>query len=150
MDQWIRRAVESDLCRMAEILVFSKRSNYRCIFHNDAFSFGELQVVNVMEEYRKNPEKLERTWVYDDEFVKGLIQIKKQEIETFYVEPLLTNEGIGGKLMDFAINKFNVNTLWVLEKNKRARVFYERKGFYVTEKKRLEEGTTEYLLEMKR
>ena len=39
----IRRANKSDWSRIAEILVFVKRMKYRSIFHNDAYSFGELQ-----------------------------------------------------------------------------------------------------------
>ena len=41
----IRPAIPEDASRIAEILVFSKRTNYRSIFHNDAYSFGELQVL---------------------------------------------------------------------------------------------------------
>ncbi len=47
----IRRATAQDLSRIAEILVFVKRIKYRPIFRNDAYSFGELQVLSVAEEY---------------------------------------------------------------------------------------------------
>lgn len=45
----IRQATVSDCSRIAEILVFVKRVNYRPIFQNDAYSFGELQVLTVAE-----------------------------------------------------------------------------------------------------
>ena len=51
----IRIATEKDLSRIAEILVFVKRINFRPIFRNDAYSFGELQVLSVAEEHR-NPD----------------------------------------------------------------------------------------------
>ena len=35
----IRQATKKDASRIAEILVFSKRVNYRRIFENDAYSF---------------------------------------------------------------------------------------------------------------
>lgn len=38
----IRRATIDDISRIAEILVFVKRMNYRPIFQNDDYSFGEL------------------------------------------------------------------------------------------------------------
>ncbi|WP_416326285.1 hypothetical protein [[Eubacterium] hominis] len=38
----IRKAKQEDISRIAEILVFTKRLNYRSIFHNDHYSFGEL------------------------------------------------------------------------------------------------------------
>ena len=51
--------------------------------------------------------------------------------------------------MAFAIEQ-NCRYLWVLEKNTDARRFYERHGFAVTGKRKLQEGTTEYIVEMKR
>ena len=146
----IRKAVPGDLCRIGEILVFSKRLNYRPIFHNDAYSFGELQVVNVMREYETQPERLEKTWVWDDGFVKGLIQIGGQEIETLYVDPFFTSGGIGGQLLDFAVRQFGTGTLWVLEKNEKARQFYRRHGFSLTGERVPEPETPEYLLKMHR
>ena len=40
--------------------------------------------------------------------------------------------------------------LWALEKNVNALRFYERHGFFRTGMKKLEEGTTEYLLRLER
>lgn len=55
--QWeitmIRRATIDDISRIAEILVFVKRMNYRPIFQNDDYSFGELQVFTVAKKYKK-------------------------------------------------------------------------------------------------
>ena len=47
----IRKATLKDLSRIAEILVFVKRLMYRSIFHNDDYSFNELQVTKVVEKY---------------------------------------------------------------------------------------------------
>ena len=60
----IRKVEAKDLCRIAEILVFSKRLNYRPIFHNDEYSFGELQVVNVMKEYGVKDYRTITYWMY--------------------------------------------------------------------------------------
>ena len=68
----IRKAKKKDLSRIAEILVFVKRIKYRPIFQNDDYSFGDLQVIKIAEEY-SNPEKLDNIWVYDDGIVKGMI-----------------------------------------------------------------------------
>lgn len=146
----IRKATERDLSRIAEILVFSKRINYRSIFHNDDYSFGELQVANVMRAYEAHPDRLEKVWVYDDGLVKGLIQIGGKEIETLYVEPFFTSDGIGAQLMQFAISRFDADTLWVLEKNPRAQKFYQKHGFTFTGEKTHEPETPEYLLRMSR
>ena len=39
----IRKATIKDISRIAEILVFVKRMNYRSIFNDDSVSFGEIQ-----------------------------------------------------------------------------------------------------------
>ena len=145
----IRKATIHDLSRIAEILVFVKRINFRPIFQNDAYSFGELQVLSVAEEYR-DPELLEHVWVYDDGIVKGLIHLEGEEIQKLYVDSFFQNEGIGGELIEFAKEKFSARYLWAIEKNVGAIRFYERHGFYQTGTKKLEEGTTEYLVLLER
>ncbi len=146
----IRRAVVTDASRIAEILVFTKRMNYRRIFRNDKVSFGEIQVYPLAKEYIEKPEKLEHIWVYEDDFVKGMIHIEGTGIEELYVDTFFENQGIGGRLITFAIEKYDCDHLWVLEKNDDARRFYEKYGFAVTGFKHFEEGTTEYIVEMKR
>ena len=146
----IRRATISDASRIAEISIFTKRINYRSIFHNDKVSFGEMQVYSLAKEYIDNPEKLEGIWVYEDEFVKGFINLDGTGITELYVDSFFENQGIGGKLVDFAIENYNSDHLWVLEKNTKARRFYGRYGFADTGNKRLENGTMEYIVELKR
>lgn len=146
----IRKAAAKDASRLAEILIFTKRMNYRKIFHNDKVSFGEMQVYSLAQDYIANPEKLETIWVYDDEFVKGMIHIEGNDLIELYVDSFFQNEGIGAKLIAFAIQKFNIHNLTVLEKNTSAIRFYQRHGFSLTQERTLEEGTTEYLVKMKR
>ena len=85
-----------------------------------------------------------------DRAVKGIIHIENQEIKKLFVEPVLQGNGIGSKLLTYAIEKYNANTLWALEKNVRAIRFYERHGFQITTDKKLEEDTTEYLIRLER
>ncbi len=145
MAQNIRKAVFQDLSRIAEILVFVKRMNYRPIFKNDSYSFGELQVLSVAEAYAL-PDIFNHIWVYDDGIVKGMIRIEGKEIRELYVDSFFQNQGVGAELIEFAQKEFSVDFLWALEKNTDAIRFYERHGFHRTETKRLEEGTTEYLI----
>lgn len=144
----IRRATAEDASRIAEILVFTKRMNYRRIFQNDKVSFGEIQVYPLAKEYIENPGKLVNIWVYEDEFVKGMIHLEGSGIAELYVDSFFENQGIGGRLITFAIEEKNCDHLWVLEKNADARRFYETYGFTVTGEKQLQEGTEEYLVEM--
>ncbi len=147
---YIRKAGIQDSSRLAEILIFTKRMNYREIFHNDKISFGEMQVYPLAQDYITNPEKLENIWVYDDEFVKGMIHIEGRKLIELYVDSFFQNEGIGAKLIEFAIQTFNVQNLFVLEKNIGAIRFYQRHGFSLTHERQIEEGTTEYIVKMER
>lgn len=146
----IRKAKQEDISRIAEILVFTKRMNYRSIFKNDAYSFGELQVLSVAQEYLDNPKALVGVWVYYDDFVKGFIHVENKEVKQLYVDCFFENQGIGGQLIEFAVRNFDVRYLWVLEKNERAILFYERHGFHYKDKWQYEEGTTERLLKVER
>ena len=51
----IRKATIQDASRIAEILVFTKRVNYRSIFHDDKVSFGEMQVYPLAKQYLDEP-----------------------------------------------------------------------------------------------
>lgn len=144
----IRKASVQDISRIAEILVFVKRINFRPIFQDDSFSFGELQVLSVAKEYAA-PEILDNIWVYDDGIVKGLIHIEGTEIKELYVDSFFQGQGIGAKLIEFAKSAFSVKFLWAIEKNTGAIRFYERHGFHKTDTKKLEEGTEEYLIMLK-
>lgn len=146
----IRHAVIADASRIAEILIFAKRMNYRKIFKNDSVSFGEMQVYPLAKRYIDNSDELDRIWVYDDEFVKGMIHIEGKQIVELYVDTFFENQGIGSRLIKYAIEKQDCDYLWVLEKNVKAINFYQRHGFVITEERKYEEGTTEYVVKMKR
>lgn len=146
----IRKASAQDISRIAEILIFTKRMNYRPIFQNDKVSFGEMQVFPLAKDYIDNPEKLTNIWVYDDEFVKGILHAEGQELMELYVDSFFQNEGIGSKLIKFAVDRLDVRYLNVLEKNTKAIRFYQRHGFVLTQEKQLEQGTDEYVVKMKR
>ena len=141
----IRKATKDDCVRIAEIEVFNYRLNFYPIFRDDEFYFDELQVSNRMEAFKT---VFENIWVYDDGVVKGFIQVDSQEIKKLFVEPVLQGNSIGSELLLFAVEACNANHLWALEKNLRAIHFYERHGFCVTDEKKLEEDTTEYLVKL--
>ncbi len=104
----------------------------------------------VARQLQENPKQLREIWVYEDDFVKGLIRVREQKVVRLYVDSFFAGQGVGGKLLDFAVERFHVNHLWVLEKNQRAIVFYGRHGFQYSGVWKYEEGTTERLLWMSR
>ena len=143
----IRQAGQEDVERIAEILVFNYRLNFYPIFRDDGFYFEELTVMKQKENYVN---ALDSIWVYDDGVVKGFIQIENAEVKKLFVEPALQGNSIGAKLLEYAIAESNVNFLWALEKNTKAIAFYKRHGFDITNDKKYEEDTTEFLVRMER
>ena len=134
----VRKASMQDVSRIAEIIVFGKRVAYRPIFNNDVVSFNELQVINLIEEYRSNPALVDNMLVYDDGIIKGVINriFKDDSVEIceFYIEPFFKGNGIGKELiwqviLEARTSKKNKIFLWVIEDNLSARKFYENNGF---------------------
>lgn len=147
METNIRKADRKDLARIAEILVFNYRLYFYPIFKADEYYFDELQVPSLMEKFET---ELDSLYVYDDGVVKGFIKIEGTYIARLFVEPVLQNGSIGSRLLEYAMKEHHADHLWALEKNIKAIRFYERHGFVATGEKKLEEGTSEYLILLRR
>lgn len=146
----IRKARIDDLSRIAEIYIFNNRVNYFPIFKDEGFSFGELQVISLADNYFKKNEIINNIYVFDDGLIRGFIQMNKTEICKLYVDTFFQGKGIGDKLIKYAIKECYADNLWALEKNTRAITFYQKHGFHLTGKKKFEEDTTEYLVKLER
>lgn len=147
----IRLANIDDYGRVAEILVFNNRKYFYPIFKDINYSFKEFNVLDNYE-WLVNDEKIKNSlYVYDDKgIIKGFIIVDSNEVIKLYVDTFFQNEGIGGKLLKFAIKDHQANHLWALEKNTNGIRFYNRYGFFFKGNKKLEEDTTEYLIELVR
>ena len=143
MGSFVRKANMNDLSRIAEIQVFNYRLFFYPIFKSDDYYFNELSVPSLVKKYESG---LDSLYVYDDGVVKGFIKIEGSYIARLFVEPVLQNASIGSQLLEYAIKEHNADHLWALEKNSRAIRFYERHGFTVTGEKKPEDGTSEYLV----
>ncbi len=146
----IRRAAAGDLSRVAEIYVFNNRINFFPIFGDESFSFDQLQVVPLADCYFKQPAVLNNLYVYDDGIIRGFVQVDGSELCKVYVDPFFQRKGIGEALVEYAVRELHADHLWALEKNTQALSFYRRHGFVPTGEKKLEEGTTEYLVVLKK
>ena len=144
---FVRRANRDDLSRIAEIQVFNYRLYFYPIFKSDEYYFDELRVPALMKEYES---ALDSLYVYDDGVVKGFIKIEGTYIAKLFVEPVLQNASIGSQLLEYAVREHGADHLWALEKNEKAIRFYERHGFAATGEKKAEEGTSEYLVLLRR
>lgn len=152
----IRPAEKRDIARIAEILIFAKRTAYREIFRNDQVSFGEMQVVSLAREYEETEHSLDQVWVFDDGIVKGMMRWgtlrdgqESLELKELYVDPFFQGKGIGKKMMSYFLleagkKKVDRVFLWVLEDNRRARHFYETFGCAVQDERTKYPGTDQY------
>ena len=147
---YVRQAETGDASRIAEIFVFVRREKFFPIFQYEPYSFGELQVLPVAREYLDSPGRLQDVLVYDDGIVRGFLEMDGGEIKHLYVESFFRGQGIGGALLEQAVQARGASWLWALEKNPDAIRFYERHGFALTGERVLEEDTEEYLLRMER
>jgi len=95
----IRKAIIDDLSRVAEIYVFNNRINFFPIFKDESFSFGELQVVSLVNNYFKKDEIIKNIYVFDSGLIKGFIQMNETEICKLYVDIAFQSEGIGEYLV---------------------------------------------------
>ena len=82
----IRKAGQDDLSRIAEIFVFNNRVNYFPIFKDEEFSFGELQVVSLVNGYFGRDDVREHLYVCEDKVIKGFLQVNEREICKLYVD----------------------------------------------------------------
>lgn len=148
--KYIRHAESRDISRLAEILIYTKRMTYRPIYQNDKVSFGEMQVLPLAKELTESKDLLDTYWVYDDEFVKGLIRIVNDQVAELYVDTFFVRQGIGKALLEFAVEKKGAGYLWVLEKNSNAISFYLQNGFMLSDEREIVDGTSEYVVKMVR
>lgn len=146
--RFLRPAAERDAARIAEIIVFNNRVNYRPIFGDDGYSFGDMQTPTVMRDYMAGAGRIENITVYDDGVVKGFMWLSDGELKKLYVDTFFQSEGIGAALLERAGDA--ARFVWVLEKNYGARRFYERFGFRPTGERMREEDTIEYLIKLER
>lgn len=141
----IRKSIETDLARIAEISVFTKRVAYRLIFNDDAFSFNVLTVPGVMDVLRMS---LNAIWVWEDSgIVKGFVHIEGDELKELYVDWFFQGDGIGTELLRFAVSR-GCTFLWVLEHNEHAIRFYEKNGFYSTGEMIAWNDTGQFIIKM--
>lgn len=134
----LRKAGNMDISRIAEILIFTKRTTYRPIFKNDNVSFNEMQVLKEIEKLSQ-PSALDNIYVYDDGIVKAMVKIEdigeKTKVSEFFVDPFFQGEGIGTRILNNVIEKSKEVFLYVLDKNERAIRFYVKMGFKYTGEK---------------
>ena len=77
--------------------------------------------------------------------------INHQMLEMLFIAAKNRGQGIGKQLLNYGVEKFNINELAVNEQNPQAKGFYEHMGFKVYKRTELDEQGKPYpLLYMRR
>ena len=126
-----------------------------------------IKVEDFEQGWKHNISKKERTnliWVTENDKAVGFVSFGKSydkagkiqtEIYGIYVHPNHWGKGIGYQLMKNAVSKISVEEnsngviLWVMTKNTASRNFYERFGFFPTNKTRISKRNNEPFEEIK-
>lgn len=82
--------------------------------------------------------------------VLGFIGVANKKIEMLFLDPIYFGQGLGQKLLNFAVTELNADTLDVNEQNTRALKFYQKFGFETFERTDKDDQGRNYpLLRMK-
>lgn len=70
----------------------------------------------------------------NDDLVLGFIGVADQKIEMLFLDPKYFGQGLGQKLLSFAVSELNADKLDVNEQNIKALKFYQKFGFETFER----------------
>ena len=83
--------------------------------------------------------------------IKALMGVNGTKLELLFVDASERGKGIGGRLLEYGITKYNLDELAVNEQNPAARGFYEHMGFKVVARSPLDDQGKPYpVLRMRR
>jgi putative acetyltransferase len=86
----------------------------------------------------------------DRKKVAGFIGVAEDKVEMLFIKPDYMGQGLGRKLMEFAIDTLNINKVDVNEQNTSSVSFYKKLGFEVYERTDKDDQGKDYpLLRMK-
>jgi putative acetyltransferase len=108
--------------------------------------FLELQELMLSLDFKD----LEMYLLLKNDIAVGFIGVNNRHIEMLFLSPEYIGQGLGQKLINFAIQYLNANSVDVNEQNLKALQFYKKLGFAVFERTDKDDQGREYpLLKMK-
>ena len=107
-----------------------------------------LQIRNYVPQAFKQVEHL--LIIIDHEQIKGFMGINGQKVEILFINAKARGKGYGRKLLNYGMQKLNIDELAVNEQNPKAVGFYEHMGFKVVERSATDDQGNPYpILRMK-
>lgn len=141
----IRKALSEDAYDYTDCFISCLQSAYKGIASDEFLSNLSIEREKRVEKFLKNLKNpdVETYCVILNNTMIGFIAIHKidGEIWAIYLLEEYRSKGYGKVMLDFAIKELkhhghNIISLWVFEKNIKARHFYENNGFYFDGTKR--------------
>lgn len=120
----LNQSTEQELLTIWESSV---RATYKFL-NNDEI----LQIRNYVPQAFKQVEHL--LIIIDHEQIKGFMGINGQKVEILFINAKARGKGYGRKLLNYGMQKLNIDELAVNEQNPKAVGFYEHMGFKVVER----------------
>lgn len=74
----------------------------------------------------------------------GFMGIENTKLEMLFIKDIERGKGIGKKLLQYGIEKYNINEITVNEQNPNAQRFYEHMGFKTYKRTELDEQGNPY------
>lgn len=66
--------------------------------------------------------------------ISGFIGVAEKKVEMLFLDPEYFGQGLGQKLLNFAVKELNANKVDVNEQNTKALKFYQKFGFEIVER----------------
>lgn len=123
MNFTIRRAEEIDISEIAKI--------FRVIRNHDLPYLPHLHTTDEdLEHFKNKVFKEDKLFIAESEGkIVGFIAFNNEWVNHLYVLPKYQNQGLGKEFLSKAKEDSKSLSLWVFQKNTRAKEFYEKNGF---------------------
>jgi ribosomal protein S18 acetylase RimI-like enzyme len=154
----IRKASPEDAYDYTDCFISCLQTAYKGIVSDDFLSNMLVQREQRIEKFRKNltnPDIETYCVIFENEMI-GFLAIHKKdgEIWAIYLIEEFRCKGYGKEMLDFAISELKCIghkkiSLWVFEKNNRARRFYEKNGLSFDGTKRENDNYGKMLVQLR-
>ncbi|AQX05364.1 GCN5 family acetyltransferase [Elizabethkingia meningoseptica] len=143
MTELIRKATQEDYTEIMRIWEASVRATHDFLDPEDIAYYKQII-----------PEALPQVnlFVHEaDAQLTGFMGITGDMLDMLFIDPEYRRQGIGGKLFQLALDKFNIRRVDVNEQNAQAVAFYHKQGFQQTGRRATDDFGKDYpILEMSR